>query len=653
VALEEYVPLTSESCQSLAGQELGQLNGHAIICTMDNLKYARNVAWIDIFNASTWLGIVAIIEIDVWFQLKGMYKGRLMKVSHVLKIIFYSILFVCAIAWGYTGVFLDFADAALWLFAFFFIEMNLFQWQQETEEEVMLAANVGSTETDYVWERIMTEKTRSDWEQMAEGLSISSKAIIGGQAVDAASGKTFDCISPIDGKTLATVAQCGEEDVNRAVAVARKAFDDGVWVNQPPAKRKRTLQRFAEKLAQHKDELALLETLDMGKPIGDSLSVDVPGTVNCIQWSGEAIDKVYDEVAPTGPGEMGMITREPLGVIGAVVPWNFPMMMAAWKLGPALATGNSVVLKPSEKSPLTAIRMAELALEAGIPEGVFNVLPGFGPEAGEPLAAHMDVDGLVFTGSTAIGKHLLSVAALSNMKRTFVECGGKSPNIVFADAPDLDAAAVAAAGAIFFNQGEVCTAASRLLVEESIKDDFIDAVVKAASYWQPSHSLEPGAHMGAMVDATQTSRVLEYVKSGNDEGADLRCGGHRANVTQNGQYVEATVFANVTNDMKIAKEEIFGPVLSCISFKDEDEAVKIANDTEYGLAAAVWTSNFARGHRMARKVRAGSMWVNYWDGGDMTAPFGGFKQSGNGRDKSLHAFDKYTEIKATWMNLSD
>jgi len=499
----------------------------------------------------------------------------------------------------------------------------------------------------------MTKKSRSDWEQMAEGLSISSKAIIGGQSVDAASGKTFDCISPVDGKTLASVAQCGAEDVDRAVAIARKTFDDGVWSNQPPVKRKKILQRFADKLAQHKEELALLETLDMGKPIGDSLMVDVPSAVNCIHWSGEAIDKVYDEVAPTGPGELGLVTREPLGVIGAVVPWNFPMLMAAWKLGPALATGNSVILKPSEKSPLTAIRMAELALEAGIPEGVFNVLPGFGPEAGEPLAAHMDVDGLVFTGSTAIGKHLLSVAALSNMKRTFVECGGKSPNIVFADAPDLDAAAQAAAGAIFFNQGEVCTAASRLLVEESIKDDFINAVVKAASYWQPAHSLDPGAHMGAMVDATQTSRVLEYVKSGHDEGADLRCGGNRANVTQNGQYIEATVFANVTNDMKIAKEEIFGPVLSCISFKNEDEAVRIANDTQYGLAAAVWTANFARAHRMARKVRAGSMWVNYWDGGDMTAPFGGFKQSGNGRDKSLHAFDKYTEIKATWMNLSD
>ena len=329
------------------------------------------------------------------------------------------------------------------------------------------------------------------------------------------------------------------------------------------------------------------------------------------------------------------------------------MLMAAWKLGPALATGNSVVLKPSEKSPLTAIRLAELALEAGLPEGVFNVLPGYGKEAGEPIASHMDVDGLVFTGSTAIGKHLLSIAALSNMKRTFVECGGKSPNVIFADAPDLETAAKAAASGIFFNQGECCTAASRLLVHDSIKDDFVDEVVKAAGTMQPKHPLEPDAAMGAMVDDIQTERVMGYVKSGTEEGAILRCGGHRAEVEENGYYIEPTVFDQVSGKMKIAREEIFGPVLSCIGFSDEDEAVRIANDTPYGLAAAVWTSDLSRAHRVARKMRAGSVWVNYYDGGDMTAPFGGFKQSGNGRDKSLHALEKYTEIKATWINLGD
>lgn len=499
----------------------------------------------------------------------------------------------------------------------------------------------------------MPNKSRSEWEQMVPSLQISHQAIIGGQPVDSASGETFDCISPIDGKKLASVARCGTEDVERAVAAARKAFESGVWADMPPAARKKVLQRFAMAIADHADELALLETLDMGKPVGDSLAIDVAGTVRCINWNAEAIDKIYGEIAPTGQGELGLITREPLGVIGAIVPWNFPMLMAAWKLGPALATGNSVVLKPSEKSPLTAIRLAELALEAGLPEGVFNVLPGFGKEAGEPIASHMDVDGLVFTGSTAIGKHLLSIAALSNMKRTFVECGGKSPNVVFADAPNLETAANAAASGIFFNQGECCTAASRLLVHDSIKDDFVDEVVKAAGTMQPKHPLEPDAAMGAMVDDIQTERVMGYVKSGTEDGATLRCGGHRAKVEENGYYIEPTVFDQVSSKMKIAREEIFGPVLSCIGFSDEDEAVRIANDTPYGLAAAVWTSDLSRAHRIARKIRAGSIWVNYYDGGDMTAPFGGFKQSGTGRDKSLHALKKYTEVKATWINLGD
>lgn len=497
------------------------------------------------------------------------------------------------------------------------------------------------------------KKTRADWEQMVPDLRVPHQAIIDGQAVDSATGETFDCVSPIDGRTLAAVARCGAEDVERAVAAARQAFDSGAWSDRPPAARKKVLQKFAALIEKHADELALLETLDMGKPIGDSLAVDVGATVRCINWNAEAIDKVYDEIAPTGPDELGMVTREPLGVIGAIVPWNFPMLMASWKLGPALATGNSVVLKPSERSPLTAIRLAELALEAGLPEGVFNVLPGYGIEAGEPIASHMDVDGLVFTGSTAVGKHLLSLGALSNMKRTFVECGGKSPNVVFADAPNLDTAAKAAASAIFFNQGEVCTAASRLLVQESIKDDFVDAVVKAAGTMKPSHPLEPDAAMGAMVDEAHTDKVMSYVNSGVEEGAELRCGGSRAEVEEDGCYIEPTVFDGVDGDMKIAREEIFGPVLSCISFSDEDEAVRIANDTPFGLAAAIWSSNLSRAHRLARKIRAGSVWVNYYDGGDMTAPFGGFKQSGNGRDKSLHALEKYTEIKATWINLSD
>ena len=495
-------------------------------------------------------------------------------------------------------------------------------------------------------------QTRAEWDARAAALQVRNQAFIDGKYVDAASGKTFDCISPIDGRVICAVAECESEDVDRAVVVSRAAFTDGRWSETSPVHRKRTLVRFAKLIDEHGEELALLESLDMGKPVGDALAVDVAATVRCFNWTGEAIDKVYDQVAPTGPDELGLVTHEPLGVIAAIVPWNFPMLMAAWKLAPALAMGNSVILKPSEKSPLTAIRLAQLAIEAGIPPGVFNVLPGFGKGAGEPLALHMDVDGLVFTGSTAIGKHLMQCAGRSNLKRAYMECGGKSPNIVFADAPDLDVAAKAAASGIFYNQGEVCTAASRLLVERSIKDEFIARVVEAGRKMQPRHPFEPGAAMGAMVDQGQMQRVLDYIGKGNDEGAKLTLGGNRVLAETGGFYIEPTIFDDVLPTMTISREEIFGPVLSALGFDSEDEALRIANDSPYGLAAGVWTQNLSRAHRVARKLRAGSVWVNYWDGGDMTAPFGGYKQSGNGRDKSLHAFSKYTETKATWINLS-
>ena len=493
--------------------------------------------------------------------------------------------------------------------------------------------------------------TRAEWEAKAAALSIRTQAFIDGAYVDAASGKTFGCVSPMDGRCRARIAECEAEDVNRAVTASRRAFEAGVWSQTSPVHRKKTLQKFALLLEKHAEELALLESIDMGKPVADALAIDVAASVRCLNWTAEAIDKIYGEIAPTPQHELGLITREPLGVIGAIVPWNFPLLMASWKFAPALAMGNSVILKPSEKSPLSAIRIAELAIEAGIPPGVFNVVPGFGKGAGEPLALHMDVDGLVFTGSTGVGKHLLQCAGQSNMKRAYMECGGKSPNVVFADAPDLQAAAEAAAIGIFFNQGEVCTAASRLLVERSIKDDFVKLVVEAGKQLYPKHPFEPGAPMGAIVDEGQMQRVLSYIEKGKAEGARLALGGERVMTETGGYYVAPTVFDDVAHDMTISKEEIFGPVLSVIGFDDENEAVRIANDTEFGLAAGVWTSNLSRGHRVAKKLRAGSVWVNYWDGGDMTAPFGGFKQSGNGRDKSLHAFEKYTELKATWINL--
>ncbi|RRV34078.1 aldehyde dehydrogenase [Stutzerimonas stutzeri] len=497
----------------------------------------------------------------------------------------------------------------------------------------------------------MPSLTFADWQQRARDLRIEGRAFIQGEYCAAAQGGQFDCISPVDGRVLAQVASCDLADAERAVASARAAFEAGSWAKLAPAKRKAVLIRFADLLEANREELALLETLDMGKPIGDSLAVDIPGAARALRWSGEAIDKIYDEVAATPHDQLGLVTREPVGVVAAIVPWNFPLMMACWKLGPALATGNSVVLKPSEKSPLTAIRIARLAIDAGIPAGVLNVLPGYGHTVGKALALHMDVDTLVFTGSTRVAKQLMIYAGESNMKRVWLEAGGKSPNIVFADAPDLQAAAQAAAGAIAFNQGEVCTAGSRLLVERSIKERFLPMVVEALNGWKPGNPLDPSTNVGALVDTQQLNTVLGYIDAGRQAGAQVLIGGQRTLEETGGLYVEPTIFDGVDNAMKIAQEEIFGPVLSVISFDSAEEAVAIANDTPYGLAAAVWTADLSKAHRTARALRAGSVWVNQYDGGDMTAPFGGFKQSGNGRDKSLHAFDKYTELKATWIQL--
>jgi len=497
----------------------------------------------------------------------------------------------------------------------------------------------------------MPSLTFADWQQRARDLRIEGRAFIQGEYTEAQGHDRFDCISPVDGRVLAQVASCDQADAERAVASARAAFEAGSWAKLAPAKRKAVLIRFADLLEANREELALLETLDMGKPIGDSLTVDIPGAARALRWSGEAIDKIYDEVAATPHDQLGLVTREPVGVVAAIVPWNFPLMMACWKLGPALATGNSVVLKPSEKSPLTAIRIAQLAIDAGIPAGVLNVLPGYGHTVGKALALHMDVDTLVFTGSTRVAKQLMIYAGESNMKRVWLEAGGKSPNIVFADAPDLQAAAQAAAGAIAFNQGEVCTAGSRLLVERSIKERFLPMVVEALKGWKPGNPLDPATNVGALVDTQQLNTVLGYIDAGRQAGAQVLIGGQRTLEETGGLYVEPTIFDGVDNAMKIAQEEIFGPVLSVISFDSAEEAVAIANDTPYGLAAAVWTADLSKAHRTARALRAGSVWVNQYDGGDMTAPFGGFKQSGNGRDKSLHAFDKYTELKATWIQL--
>jgi 4-guanidinobutyraldehyde dehydrogenase/NAD-dependent aldehyde dehydrogenase len=478
--------------------------------------------------------------------------------------------------------------------------------------------------------------------------SLPDKAFIGGAWVSARSGKTLPCIFPGTGETIGTVADCDAADVDDAVRSARAAFEAGTWSRMAPQDRRRIMLRFSELILENRDDLALLETLNVGKPLVNATNGDIPSAAGCVAWFGEAIDKIYGEVGPTDDSMLAIAVREPVGVVGAVVPWNFPLSMAAWKFAPALAAGNSVILKPAEQSPYTALRIAELAVEAGIPEGVFNVLSGYGETAGQALGRHMDVDCLAFTGSTAVGRMFQVYAGESNGKRVSLELGGKSPQVVLADA-DLDAAAAGVAAGIFSNAGQVCNAGSRVVVQDGIKDKLLEKVVEKAREIVVGDPFDAATKMGPLVSAEQYERVLSYMETGLEQGATIATGGGKLNEETGGYYVAPTIFDNVNNDMRIAREEIFGPVLSVISVKDAEEAVKVANDTDFGLAASVWTNDIRQAQRVSKALRAGVVWVNCFDKGNMSMPFGGFKHSGHGRDKSLHAIDKYTDWKATWF----
>lgn len=494
----------------------------------------------------------------------------------------------------------------------------------------------------------MNVSTSGSWADRARQLSIEGRAFIDGSYRAAWSGKTFANVNPATGRVLTEVAACDAEDVELAVRSARQAFESGVWARMAPVERKRILLKFSELMSTHREELALLESLDVGKPITNALNGDLPSAIGCIQWYAEAIDKLYGEVAPTAPDLTAMVVREPIGVVAAVVPWNYPLSMASWKLGPALAAGNSVILKPAEQSPLTAIRIAALGMEAGLPPGVLNVVPGFGETAGQALGRHMDVDAVGFTGSTEVGKLFMRYSGESNIKRIGLECGGKSPHIVLADCDDLDGAARAVAAGIFGNVGQVCNAGSRLIVEEPIRDALLERVVAIARELKPGDPLDPATRLGAIVSSAQLSSVLQHVQRGKDEGARVLTGGERVLAETGGFFMAPTVFDRVDNGMRLAQEEIFGPVLATITVDGLDQALAVANNTIYGLAAGIWTRDIRKAQKASKALRAGVVWINCFDKGNMSAPFGGFKQSGFGRDKSMHAFDKYMDWKAVW-----
>ena len=474
------------------------------------------------------------------------------------------------------------------------------------------------------------------------------KLIINGQPVDSASGKTYTTFNPATEEPICTVAEAGPEDVDRAVRAARAAFE-GPWSKMRPAERQRVLWRLGDLILEHGDEIARLETLDNGKPIFESRQIDVPMAANCFHYFAGWITKLAGETLPVSPSFFTFTLREPLGVVGAIIPWNFPMIMVGWKAAPALAAGNCVVLKPAEITPLTAIRIGELALEAGLPPGVLNVLPGKGAVVGEAIVRHAGVDKISFTGSTEVGKHIMKTAA-DTMKKLTLELGGKSPNIVFADA-DLEQAVKGATTGIFYGKGEVCAAGSRLLVESRVRDELVGRLVERAKKLQPADPMDPRTRLGALVSEAQMGKVLNAVDAGVREGAKLVAGGQRQPVDGRGYFVQATVLDQVENRMHVAQEEIFGPVLAVIGFDDVEDAVRKANDVLYGLAAGVWTRDVKKAHAVARRLQAGTVWVNAYNFYDAGMPFGGYKASGFGRDLGPECLRDYTQVKSVWVSI--
>lgn len=494
--------------------------------------------------------------------------------------------------------------------------------------------------------------TTADWLERAALVSPRNELFIDGAYVPAASGRTFEDTTGRDGSVITRVAEGGAEDVDRAVKAARRSFDDARWAGQSPANRKRVLLRFAELIRSNLDELALLESLDVGKPIRDTLGVDVPSAAKTIQWYAETIDKVYGDVGPTGPDALSLVTREPIGVVAAIVPWNYPLIITAWKIGAALATGNSVVLKPASQSPLTALRLGELASEAGLPDGVLNVIAGPGAVIGDALARHPLVDKIAFTGSTDVGKSLLRAVGETQVKALTLELGGKSPQLVLADVGDLEAAASAIGFGIFYNAGQTCNAGSRLIVHRSVRAELVERIAALGRELAPGEPLDPATRLGSMVDERQLDKVLGYVALGQEEGARVVAGGERVRQETGGYFIPPTILDGVDNGWRVAREEIFGPVLTVTEFDDEADGLAIANDSPFGLAAGIWTRDINRAHRLSRAIRAGVVWVNTFDAADITVPFGGYKQSGFGRDKGLAALDGYTQLKTTWFDLS-